>query len=60
MEPVALGSLSIRKRNDGWVTLADLQTAVELHFNPEEWSAFISGVKAGEFAWATLTESTDQ
>ncbi|MET7769079.1 DUF397 domain-containing protein [Nocardia sp. NPDC005366] len=37
----------ITVREDGWVRVTD--SAVELVFTPDEWTAFIQGVLAGEF-----------
>jgi hypothetical protein len=39
----------ITRHDDGRVTVSSRDTAVELVFTPDEWTAFIQGVHAGEF-----------
>ncbi|QBS45880.1 DUF397 domain-containing protein [Nocardia sp. CS682] len=43
----------IDRRSDGWVTVrAEGSDGVVLTFTPDEWTAFIDGIEAGEFELA--------
>jgi hypothetical protein len=51
----AEGALTATLDADGWVTVrSSLDSSVELHFTPEEWDAFVTGVYEGEFALALV------
>lgn len=43
------GEVSVEVYRDGWLALRSLSTGVTLHFDSEEISAFVAGVRAGEF-----------
>lgn len=55
MDEISLGDYSIVFQDDGWVTILDRATSVELSYDRDEWSAFVAGIKAGEFAAALDT-----
>jgi hypothetical protein len=46
------GSIEVGRRPDGGVSIRDAkdpERGTALEFTPEEWTAFVAGVKNGEF-----------
>jgi len=43
------GEIAVDELDDGWVAFRSLSTGVELRYDADELSAFIDGVRAGEF-----------
>lgn len=48
-EPSDNGTAIIERFDDGGVVVTSLREAIELRFNRDEWSAFVSGATANEF-----------
>lgn len=49
------GELVVDRLDDGWVAFRSLSTGVTLRYDAEEFSAFVEGVRAGEFRSALAT-----
>lgn len=47
---------------DGTITIRDSKSPVreEQHYTPDEWVAFVRGVKAGEFDFGLVTDHADR
>jgi hypothetical protein len=49
------GEIAIDRLDDGWVAFRSLRTGVTLRFDADELTAFVEGVRAGEFRPALTT-----